>query len=146
MEHVTLVRGGVPVADVVGFRLVVRSVEQRRWSRRQTPRLRNTGGLGGLVRMLLVETSDHGMVQYVSRWDPGPLLRTVGLPVHHVLEVAERVGWTPVDETRGRRRKRNVDQGNLQNWFDLGHMEEGMNMHGAWELEPHSRRNDDSPL
>ncbi|CAL8371980.1 unnamed protein product [Gadus morhua 'NCC'] len=29
MEHVTLVRGGVPVADVVGFRLVVRSVEQR---------------------------------------------------------------------------------------------------------------------
>ena len=51
-ERVTLVRGGVPGADVVGFGLVFRRVEQRRWLRRPTQRLRNTAV--GFGRMLLV--------------------------------------------------------------------------------------------
>ena len=53
-ERVILIRGGVPGADD-GFVLVVRQVEQRRWSRRPSLRLGNTAGLGGLVQMLMVE-------------------------------------------------------------------------------------------
>ena len=77
------------------------------------------------------------MIQYVPGRNPTPLLRTVTLPVHQVLEstspppcvqnTINRINWFPIYDSR---RWRNRDwriNASIKHGFDFGYMEHGMN-------------------
>ena len=94
-------------------------------------------GLG----MPAAEVSDEGGIQDVTRRPPAPLLRTVALPVHEVLEAPtppthvqqppHRVDLRALDDARRGGRWRVRDQGAGYDGLDTGDMEGGMDLEGA---------------
>ncbi|KAG7487064.1 hypothetical protein JOB18_045822 [Solea senegalensis] len=89
------------------------------WAEQRSP------WFGGLIQVALMELSDEGVVQHMSRRDPGPLLRAIAFPVHQVLEpsttllglqeMTNGVSGTPINEAR---RWSNGDQITLLHWFN----------------------------
>ncbi len=86
---------------------------------------------------LLIVIINKGVIQYVPGRNPTSLLRSVTLPVHQVLKslsppprvqnTIDRIGGLPIYESRrGRNRSRRIKM-RPKNWFNLGHMERGMN-------------------
>ena len=93
-----------------------------------------------MVRVTSVELPDERSIQNMPCGDPGPLLRTIPLPVHQVLETPspatgtkeamDGIGRAPIDDAGWRWRRGSGDQGALMDGFDLGDVESGVDPHG----------------
>lgn len=109
---------------------------------------------GWLVRVLMMEVRNQGLVHNPPGRNPRSLLRTISLPVHQVLEASapssgtkqssDGVHWASIHNTRGRRWWYLRNQRAFMNWFEPGNVERRMYPHGPWQLESDCRWVDDS--
>ena len=89
-----------------------------------------------------VEVRDETDVHDEASRDPGPLLRTIPLPVHQILDPTSMAEESPdskhrtaVDELRGGRGRNGRSQRTLLDGFDPGDMESWVDPHGTRKLK-----------
>ena len=98
----------------------------------------------------MVEVSDEVRFKNEPRWNPRPLLRTIALPVHQVLETSTTAAgpnqssdsqrWTSINEMGWGRGRDCQSQRTLMEWLNPRDMEGWVNPHGAWGLESHCNK------